>query len=116
MAAITESLLTEMVHCIVDALHPERIYLFGSQAYGVPHPHSDLDFLVVVSDDAGDPDELSLAGRRALLDYPFSVDLLVYHRSDMDKWSATRCSLPHTAVTKGRELYAAATGTRPAMA
>ena len=63
--------------------------------------------LVVVPDDGGDPDELALAGRRALLDYPVGVDILVYHRSQMDKWAAVRCSLPHTVVQKGRQLYAA---------
>jgi uncharacterized protein len=107
MEGLSENLLDEMVKRLVEVLHPERIYLFGSFAYGVPNRHSDLDFLVVVPDDAGIPDELALAGRRALLDYPFSVDILVYHRRDMDKWAPVRCSLPYTVVQKGRVLYAA---------
>jgi len=105
MRELPEPFLGEMSNCLVDALHPEEIYLFGSHAYGVPHAQSDLDFLVVVADEAGDPDELALAGRRALLRFPVGVDILVYHRSDMDKWAPVRCSLPHTAVSRGRRLY-----------
>jgi len=107
MREVSQDLLDRIVECLVDTLHPEAIYLFGSHVYGSPHVHSDLDFLIVVSDDAGDVDELSLAGRRALLTFPIPVDLLIYRRSEMNKWSSVRCSLPHTVVTKGKVLYAA---------
>ena len=116
MQELPEKLLDEVVRRLVATLRPEQIYLFGSHACGTPHRHSDLDFLVVVADDAGDPDELALAGRRALLDYPVSVDILVYHRSEMDKWAPVWCSLPHTVVQEGRELYAAQTRTGSSMA
>jgi uncharacterized protein len=33
---------------IVQAFHPEKIVLFGSYAYGKPHPDSDVDLLVVM--------------------------------------------------------------------
>ena len=116
MEAISERLLAEIVERLVDVLQPEQIHLFGSHAYGAPHPHSDLDFLIVVPDDAGAPDDLALAGRRALLDYPVSVDILIYHRSQMDKWAPVRCSLPHTVVKRGRQLYAARTRIGPTVA
>lgn len=116
MQECPEDFLGELVKRLVDTLRPEQIYLFGSHAYGTPHQHSDLDFLVVVPDDAGATDGLALAGRRALLDYPVSVDILVYHRSQMDKWSPVRCSLPHTVVQKGKEVYAARTRTGPTVA
>jgi len=113
---VSEKLLGEIVEHLVATLQPEQIFLFGSHAYGSPHRHSDLDFLVVVADDAGEADELALAGRRALLDYPVSVDILIYHRSEMDKWAPVRCSLPHTVVQKGKEVYVARTGIGPTMA
>ena len=47
---------------LVKALRPDEIYLFGSQAQGMPHCHSDLDFLVVVPDDAGDRHKLTARG------------------------------------------------------
>jgi len=105
MQSISDRTISEMVDCLVEKLDPEQIYLFGSHAYGKPHRYSDLDFLVVVNDEAGDPDELSLAGRRAVLDFPACVDILVYHRHEMDKWVPVKCSLPHTVAQKGKLLY-----------
>jgi len=107
MSVLSTNVLDQMVQRLAAAIRPQEIYLFGSHAYGVPNKHSDLDFLVVVSDEAGDPDDLATAGRRALLDSPFSVDVLVYRRSEMDKWVRVRCSLPHSVVSKGKRLYAA---------
>jgi len=39
--------ITEIIKQTVPA---ERIYLFGSHAYGEPHEHSDYDFFVVIPD------------------------------------------------------------------
>ena len=107
MQPVTDELLEDIVARLVEALHPQAIYLFGSHASGKAHPHSDVDLLVVVDDDAGNRWDLATRGRAALLDLPFPVDILVYHRSQIDKWSSVRCSLPYTAVRKGRRLYAA---------
>jgi predicted nucleotidyltransferase len=38
--------------------NPLQIYLFGSQAYGKPHPSSDIDVMVVL------PEELDLRDRQ----------------------------------------------------
>ena len=37
---------------IVQTVPVEQIYLFGSYVYGTPHQDSDLDFYVVMKDDA----------------------------------------------------------------
>lgn len=37
---------------IQEAVECEKIFLFGSYAYGEPHKDSDLDFYVVLSDDS----------------------------------------------------------------
>lgn len=66
--AITE-IIKETVEC-------ERIYLFGSYAYGEPGKDSDLDFYVVIPDNAERPIEvmhkirasLSELGRRIPID------------------------------------------------
>ena len=63
----------EVVRRLVDYYQPERIYLIGSTARGEHRPDSDLDFVVVLPDDAprekligGGPSEApwhSLGGR-----------------------------------------------------
>ena len=47
--------ITEVIKETVDC---EKIYLFGSFAYGEPHKDSDLDFYVVIPDDADRPIEV----------------------------------------------------------
>jgi len=44
--------LNKLKEIIVSAFPVERIYLFGSYAYGAPNRHSDLDLYVVLQDDA----------------------------------------------------------------
>ena len=38
------------VERLIEAFHPERVYVFGSQARGTPGPNSDFDLLIVVGD------------------------------------------------------------------
>lgn len=47
--------ITEVIKETVDC---EKIYLFGSYAYGEPNVNSDLDFYVVIPDDADRPIEV----------------------------------------------------------
>ncbi|MDR1867568.1 MAG: nucleotidyltransferase domain-containing protein [Treponema sp.] len=37
---------------IVKTVDPEKVYLFGSYAYGTPHKDSDYDFYVILKDDS----------------------------------------------------------------
>ena len=64
------------VERIVRELHPEKIVLFGSYAYGRPTPDSDVDLLVVMETTAPDK-ERYLAVCRLLRPRPFPVDILV---------------------------------------
>lgn len=42
-------MLAEAVERIVQAVNPEQILLFGSQAWGQPTLDSDIDLLIIVS-------------------------------------------------------------------
>ena len=44
--------LQAVVQRLVDALHPQSIYLFGSRAEGRARPDSDFDLLVIFDDEA----------------------------------------------------------------
>jgi predicted nucleotidyltransferase len=59
---------------IAERFRPERIILFGSYAYGRPHPDSDVDLLVVMPA----PNEINMAVRiRTAVRAPFPMDLIV---------------------------------------
>lgn len=99
-------LLEEIVRRLVVSLQPQEIYLFGSHAAGTPHRHSDLDLLVVVADNAGDRHELATRGDASLWGLLVPVDIVVFHRGEMNKWRSVRHSLPGTVVRHGKLVYA----------
>jgi predicted nucleotidyltransferase len=47
--------ITAIKDIILETVACERIYLFGSYAYGTPREGSDYDFYVVLKDDAKNP-------------------------------------------------------------
>lgn len=68
--------LPRAVKRIVETLHPEKIILFGSYAYGNPTPDSDVDLLVVMRTENSDI-ERYLQVSRLIRPRPFAVDILV---------------------------------------
>lgn len=68
--------LPVVIQRIARTLQPERIVLFGSYAYGIPTPDSDVDLLVVMDDDAS-PLDAYLKISRLLRPRPFPIDLVV---------------------------------------
>src|SRR3990172_9518264 len=69
---------------VVQELKPEKIILFGSYAYGIPNPHSDVDLLVIMKTKASLKDR-SWAVSRLLLPRPFPVDILVKTPREIEK-------------------------------
>ncbi|MDL1896718.1 nucleotidyltransferase domain-containing protein [Anaerolineae bacterium CFX7] len=68
--------LPRAVKRVVETLHPEKIILFGSYAYGNPTPDSDVDLLVVMKTDATSANR-SWAVSRLMTPRPFAVDIVV---------------------------------------
>ena len=97
--------IKEITHRLVDYYKPERIYLFGSVARGDDGPDSDLDFGVVLPDDA--PESLYRLGvHRALWGIGTAADVVRWPSSDFDaRATHVAASLPATIVREGRLLY-----------
>jgi len=91
---------------IVKTVAPERVYLFGSYAYGIPGPDSDYDFYVVVPDGSDRAATLTEDIYHALYkqtgDKP--VDILVKHSSDFENRKALP-TIEREVFTKGVMLY-----------
>ena len=103
----SDAALAEVVRRLVNAYHPERIYLFGSVARGDAGPDSDYDLMVVVPDDA--PEELrrSRAAYAVLWGTGVASDVLVWTTSRFDSRTHLAASLPATVIREGRLLHAA---------
>jgi predicted nucleotidyltransferase len=103
-----EAAIQEITARLLSHFDPLRVYLFGSQARGDSDPESDLDFLVVVPDEA--PREKLKAGafysKAAGIQFP--IDIVVWKASEFDRRLHLRASFPATVVREGRLLYAAA--------
>ncbi|HYW46798.1 MAG TPA: nucleotidyltransferase domain-containing protein [Bryobacteraceae bacterium] len=98
--------ITAITGRLVEYYHPERIYLFGSEARGDAGPDSDLDFCVVVPD--GAPAELLRDGGiyTLLRGMGYPKDIVPWRRSDFDaRATHVRASLPATVVREGKLLY-----------
>ena len=96
--AITE-VIKETVNC-------EKIYLFGSYAYGEPHKDSDLDFYVVIPDDADRPIEVMHKIRMNLdvIEEKMPIDIIAARSSRFADLSVLP-SMERKIVKEGVLLY-----------
>lgn len=93
-----------MVPRLVDFYRPERIYVFGSSARGDHQPHSDIDYMVLLADDA--PDDLFRASHRLdCRDIPYDVQVMAWRVGNFDRRLHLKASFPSTIVREGRLLY-----------
>ena len=99
--------LAEAVRRLVDAYHPQRIYLFGSHARGDSGPDSDFDLMVIVEDDASSELRACDLGYRALRGLGIAKDVIVWTRGEFEKRLHLKASLPSTIIREGRLLHAA---------
>ena len=79
--------ILDITKAIKEAIPIERIYLFGSHAYGAPGNESDYDFFVVIPDDGGiRPIDAIQKAHRALisLEHTTPVDILADYKSNFD--------------------------------
>ena len=76
---------------IRNTLDTERIYLFGSHAYGTPDKESDIDLCVIIPESSLRPLDAVRMIRQAIYDTArdISLDILVYHSYDFDCRSRT---------------------------
>jgi hypothetical protein len=102
---VTEEILAEIVRRIVTALHPERVILFGSYAYGAPSDNSDVDLLVILETDAR-PADRYLAVSRLIRPRPFPLDILVKTPDEITQALTKGDTFISEIVTQGRLLYA----------
>jgi predicted nucleotidyltransferase len=102
--------IQEMIDRITDRIRlgyrPERIVLYGSYAYGTPHPGSDID-LLVVKDDPDIPIERRLKVRRLLrgIIREVPVSPVVYSPDEIDARLKQGDGFLREIFEKGEVLY-----------
>lgn len=97
--------IEEARHRLVEALHPERIFLFGSHAWGTPKPDSDLDFLVIVADSDLPPHKRAREAYRSLFGLGVPCDVVVQTRAETERLGQVVTSLTHRVLEQGRLIH-----------
>lgn len=100
--------LARAVGLLVRALQPQRIFVFGSQARGVPTADSDVDLLVLVGASDLPPHQRAQAAYVAVGAHRVPLDILVMTQQEFDARLPAVASLPATVAREGRTIYAAA--------
>jgi predicted nucleotidyltransferase len=104
---LSDPKLAELVRRLVDAVHPERIYLFGSRARGDATEESDYDVLVLFNQEEERLRDLQRAAYRALRGLGMPVDVVVMTGDFYKRRQVVIASLPGTVAREGKLLYAA---------
>jgi len=102
---VQDDLLDETVRLLRERIHPEAIYLFGSQARGLASPHhGDVDLCIIVNDDK-EPYLTTVDAYEALQSMPFPKDIIVRRKGRFEERAAWPATLEHEVKKTGRLVY-----------
>lgn len=91
---------------IISEYRPKRIILFGSHAWGTPHPDSDID-LLIIADSQHSRTQRKRELYALLRDRTVPVDVLVYTPEELEKKIQYERNLfLKDIVTNGKVVYA----------
>lgn len=102
---ISQNTIKEATLKLVEAYQPVAVYLFGSYAWGTPNDDSDLDFMVVVDDEAILDKPKAKKGHIALRPINVSSDIMVIHKNMFEKASSHPSSLSFKVKSEGKLLF-----------
>jgi len=92
----SDPVVERVVKIIADAIHPEKIILFGSRAMGTARPDSDLDLVIIYAGEKSKR-QVKLDIHRLMESESFPIDLFVLSPEEMLRQR-------HVANTLAREV------------
>ena len=99
-----EQTLQTIVAKIAEAVHPQKIILFGSWARGERGPHSDIDILVIQETTLPRPQRYAQV-RKLFWGMGIPMDILVYTPQEFTRYQSVPGSFTYTVAREGKELY-----------
>jgi predicted nucleotidyltransferase len=98
--------ILEIKDKILSSVDCQKIFLFGSYAYGTPRADSDYDFFVVLDDDSDKPIHIIQNIYRHLAQTPMNtpVDILANYKTRFEERSKLP-TMERTIANKGVVLY-----------
>ena len=106
MAKISKAKIQRTVKRLAETYHPVAIYLFGSYAWGKPNEDSDVDLMIVVSDDTLVDWDFKRGIHKSLWDiHDFPMDIVVNKNSNFIKMAEHPSTLQFKITKEGKKLY-----------
>ena len=99
--------LAELVHRLVGAFQPERLYLFGSRGRDEADPDSDYDLLMVLTRLEEPAYRVAQQAHSFVWGLGISADILVWSRTEFERRLPLKASLPAIVAREGMLLHAA---------
>jgi len=97
--------IVEICQRIVAGIKPEKVFLFGSYAWGTPHADSDLDLFVIVASSDQPAYRRAREVYKCLRGIPFPVDIVVQTREEVARSAGVVTSLSRKVLEQGTVLY-----------
>ncbi|MDP2845755.1 MAG: nucleotidyltransferase domain-containing protein [Candidatus Methanoperedens sp.] len=101
---VSQEILNEAVHRLVEKFHPQKIILFGSQARGTADKHSDVDLLVIYPV-KGNRRNLLMEMYYALSGLGFARDIIVLSPEEFERDRLIPGTIARPAWKEGKVLY-----------
>lgn len=100
----TEAVIERIIQRIRDAIHPDRIVLFGSRARGDSLPESDFDILIIAP--SSEPRwRRTVPVYHLLAGMGVSKDVLWWTPEEVEEWMNVRSHFITRALREGKVLY-----------
>ena len=97
--------LSEIQRRLVEAYHPKRLIMFGSQVWGTPDQDSDLDILIEIEETDEPVWQRPRRGYRALFGIGVPCDLLVRTTHEIERERRSSATLISKIVSDGRVFH-----------
>lgn len=100
----SDPVVERVVKIIVEAIHPQKIILFGSRAKGTARPDSDLDLVVIYSGEKSKR-QVKLDIHRLLEPASVPMDLFVLSPEEMQRQQHVANTLAREVAERGVTVY-----------
>ncbi len=105
MDKIIENELEQLVSKIKEAVRVNKIYLFGSYAYGTPTIDSDIDLCVLTEEDKRKIDIMIEIRENIGFSVNYPLDIIVYKPDEFYSRASSVTSMESQILKKGVLVY-----------
>jgi len=105
VANVSSAVMKDVVDRLVQGLHPERIYLFGSRSRGQAGEDSDIDLLVLVTASSLPRHRREALAYDLLWGLATPVDVIVLTQAEFEKAAQVKTSLAAVVHAEGKVVY-----------